>query len=97
MAIQCTFAIDGSFKLTKHGLVIYGDILDGVLRKEDLFLFRSEEQEFKLRIREINFLDRIGEERISKVGLTFYYYDDQQKEKLKTLQVGRQTAKTIGV
>ena len=94
MTLQGSFAIEGSFKLTGRGLVIYGDIVDGAVKKQTFLSFKHEGQELKLKIEDINFLDRISE-KVAKVGLTFYYDSDDQKKQLETLQVAKQIAKFV--
>ncbi|RYE43990.1 MAG: hypothetical protein EOP48_22695 [Sphingobacteriales bacterium] len=95
MEVKAWFDVEDSFKLTGHGLVIYGDILEGAISREDFILFDVGETELKLKIKDINFLDRISE-RIAKVGLTFHYDGAEQQASLETLKVGRQTAKIVG-
>lgn len=95
MEVKARFDIEGSFKLTGHGLVIYGDILEGTIRKQDFILFDVSGTEVKLKIKDINFLDRISE-RIAKVGLTLHYESAENQAYLETLKVERQTAKIVG-
>jgi hypothetical protein len=92
MTAQGTFSIEGSFKLTGHGLVIYGDIVDGIVSKQNFISFINEGQEMKLKISDVNFIDRISEN-VAKVGLTFYYDSNEQREKLENVQVAIQEAK----
>jgi len=86
MTLQGNFSIEGSFRLTGRGLVIYGDIIDGVVSKQTFLSFINEGQEVTLKISDINFLDQISE-KVAKVGLTFYYDNDNQRKQLETLQV----------
>ena len=95
MKVKARFDVEGSFKLTGHGLVIYGDILEGTIRREDFILFDVGETEVKLKIKNINFLDRISE-KIAKVGLTFHYDSAAHQASLETLKAERQTAKIVG-
>ena len=95
MTLHSTFEIEGSFNLTGRGLVIYGDIIDGVVKKQTYLVFIHDGQELMLKINDINFLDRISE-KVTKVGLTFYYGGDEQKKQLETLQVSKQIARIAG-
>jgi hypothetical protein len=90
-----TFAIEGSFQITGRGLVIYGDVIAGKVKKDNFLVFVNEEQELKLKIDDINFLDWVGEG-ISKAGLTFYYENDDNKTQLNTSRVAKQIAKITG-
>jgi hypothetical protein len=94
MTIYGKFKIEGSFKLRDRGLIIYGDIIDGKVSKKNFLAFNSEGQEIKLQIDDINFIDRTSEN-TSKVGLTFYYENDERKKRLNSLQVLNQTAKIV--
>ncbi len=78
MTLKGKFIIEGSFILTKRGLVIYGEIIEGRVRKQDFLCFTSEGQEMKLQISDINFLDNISE-KTAKVGLCFYYAYGEKK------------------
>jgi selenocysteine-specific translation elongation factor len=95
MEVKAMFVVEGSFKLTGHGLVIYGDILEGTISREDFILFDVGETEMKLKIKDINFLDRISE-KIAKVGLTFHYDSAEKQASLETSKVERQAAKIVG-
>lgn len=95
MIVHGTFAIEGSFKLTSYGLVIYGDIIDGKINKDNFLLFLAEGKEMKLKIKDIHFLDRISVNN-SKVGFTFYYDNDEQWKRFEILQVIKQIAKILG-
>lgn len=86
-----TFEIEGSFKLTARGLVIYGDIISGTVSKDNFFAFNNGQHDMKLKIKGVDFLDKI-KEKIAKIGLTFHYDNDKQMEDLQTLQVTKQTA-----
>jgi GTPase len=89
--VLATFQIDGSFKLTGRGLVIYGDITSGTVRNENFISFQNRGQQLKLKIKSIEMMDRIEDE-ISKVSFLFYYENDAQKEILEILRVEKQTA-----
>lgn len=93
MKSKATFNIDGGFKLTGRGLVIYGDIVDGVINNENFISFNSGQKEIKLKIKSIEFLDNT-KEKVSKVGLTFYYDNDNDndRESLERVQVPKQIA-----
>ena len=92
MKTTATFKIDGSFKITGRGLVIYGDIIDGKINREDFISFNDGTGMTKLKIAGIDFVDRMGSDKISKVGLTFFYTNDKQKTDLEILKVTNQTA-----
>ncbi len=94
MTTHGTFAIEGSFKIKGRGFIIYGDILDGKVEKNNFLAFTNEGQEVKLKIDDINFIDRISEN-VSKVGLTFYYDNDAYEKQLNKLNISKQTAKII--
>lgn len=90
MTTIATFEIEGS-KLTGRGLVIYGDIISGTVSKDNFFTFNNGQQNMKLRIKDIDFVDNI-KEKIAKIGLTFHYDKDEQRENLQALQITKQTA-----
>ncbi len=90
MKTNATFDIEGSFKLDERGLVIYGDIIDGTISKQNFISFKDEQKTINLKIASVDFIDKI-QEKIFKIGLTFYYESDEQKEILQNLQVVRQT------
>ena len=92
MKTKATFIIDGSFKITGRGLVIYGDIVDGKINREDFISFNDGTNMTKLKIAGIDFVDRIGDDKISKVGLTFFYTNDKQRMDLEALKLTNQTA-----
>lgn len=92
MKTKATFNIDGSFKITGRGLVIYGDIVDGKIDRDDFISFNDGISMTKLKIAGIEFIDRIGSDKISKVGLTFFYTNDRQRMDLEVLKVTNQTA-----
>ncbi len=91
MTTIATFEIEGSFKLTGRGLLIYGDISSGTVSKDNYFTFNNGQQSMKLKIKGVDFVDNI-KVKIAKIGLTFHYDNDKQKEDLQTLQVTKQTA-----
>ena len=92
MKVKATFNIDGSFKITGRGLVIYGDIVDGAIKRENFISFNDGAKTTKLKIASLGFVDRIGSDNSSKVGLTFVYDDENQKKDLETLKVAKQIA-----
>ena len=85
------FEIEGSFKITGRGLVIYGNILEGIIKQDNFIVFNSEKAQIKLKIKSVDFLDNITD-RIFKIGLTFYYEKDTDMEQLQILQISKQTA-----
>ena len=91
MATVATFEIEGSFNLSGRGLVIYGDIVKGTVSKDNFFTFNNGVQNLKLKVKGVDFVDDI-KNKITKIGLTFYYDSEKQKEDLQTLQVTKQTA-----
>jgi len=91
MAAIGTFEIEGSFKITGRGLVIYGDIISGTVSLNNSFTFNNGEQDIKLKIKGVDFVDKI-EEKIAKIGLTFHYDNVRHMEDLQMLQVTKQTA-----
>ena len=92
MKTTATFKIDGSFIITGRGLVIFGDIVDGKINLEDYLSFNDGTGMTKLKIAGVDFLDRMGSDNISKVGLTFFYISDKQRMDLEALKVTDQTA-----
>ena len=86
-----TFEIEGSFKITGRGLVIYGDTISGTVSLNNFFTFHNGQQDMKLKIKGVDFVDKI-KEKIAKIGLTFHYDNDKQMEDLQMLQVTKQTA-----
>jgi selenocysteine-specific translation elongation factor len=94
MTISGTFAIEGSHKLTRRGLVIYGDITSGRVSKHDFLSFIDRDQEIEIEIDGINSIDNISEG-IFKVGLMFNYDSDERKKQLDNLLVEKQSAKII--
>ena len=88
--ILATFQIDGSFKLTGRGLVIYGDIISGTINRENYISFNNQSQQIKLKIKSIEMMDKITE-KIVKVCLVFYYDNEAQREILESLRVEKQT------
>ena len=91
MKTIATFEIEGSFKLTRRGLVVYGDIINGTVTKGNFFCFNNGQQKMKLKIIGVDFVDNI-KEKITKIGLTLHYDNDKQKESFQTFQVTKQTA-----
>ena len=89
MKISSTFDIEGSFKLDERGLVIYGNIVDGTISKQSFISFKDGQKTINLKIAGVDFLDKI-QEKSFKIGLTFYYESDEQKEILQNLKVVRQ-------
>lgn len=92
MITKGTFDICGSFKLTGSGLVIYGDVVEGIIKKDNFISFSNGQQEIKLKIKGVGFLDNL-KEKIAKVSLTFYYDSEQQMELTQAMQVTKQIAK----
>ena len=89
--ILATFQIEGSFKLTGRGLVIYGDIIRGTVRKESHISFNNQNQQIKLRIKSVEMMDNI-QTNLAKVCFLFYYENDAEREILETLKVKKQIA-----
>jgi len=87
-----SFEVEGSFKLTGRGIVIYGDIISGTVNKDNFFTFKIGQNAMKLKIKGVEILDNL-KGKIAKIGLTFYYDNDKQMEYLQSLQVTKQTAK----
>lgn len=85
------FDISDSFKITGRGLVIVGDILQGTIKTEKYITVISETNELKLKIKGIDFLDK-RIEKLTQVGLTFYYENIEQQTKLENLKLERQIA-----
>jgi hypothetical protein len=86
-----TFEVQGSFKLTHHGLVVFGDIINGTVSVDNFLTFNNGKQDVKLKIKGVNFLDNI-KKKISKVALTFNYKNDMEMENLQMLKVTKHTA-----
>ena len=83
------FEITESYNITGRGLVIVGDIIDGSIKTENYLTIKSENNELKLKIKGIDFVDkRIS--KVSKLGLTFYYENEEQKIKIQNLKIDRQ-------
>ena len=91
MKSKATFNVEGSFKLSGRGLVINGDIVDGTISNGNFISFLNEQEQLKIKIKSVDFLDNI-QEKNSKVGLTFYYGNDNEREKLEKLHISKQTA-----
>lgn len=89
--IKAIFEIEGSFKLTDRGLVIYGDITQGTLNEGDFISFNDKAETIKLKIKSIEFLDNIKEKN-AKTGLLFYYDSEVQKIHLEELNISKQSA-----
>jgi hypothetical protein len=85
------FDISDSFKITGRGLVIAGDILQGTITTANHITVKLETDELKLKIKGINFLDK-QIDKISKIGLTFYYENIEQQVKLENLRIEKQIA-----
>lgn len=90
MTTAGSFEIDGSFHLTNRGLVIYGNIISGSINKNDYFSINNGDNKNVLRTKG-GYLNKITE-KITKIGLTFYYDNDKEKEALQTIKLGKQIA-----
>jgi len=71
MTTIATFEIEGCFKLPGHELVIYGIIISGLVSKDNFFTFNIGQENMKLKIKNIDFVDNI-KEKIDRIGLTFH-------------------------
>ncbi len=91
MGSKGAFEIEGSFKLTGRGLVIYGDIVEGTVKQDNFISFDNGQQKMKLKIKGVDFVDNI-KERTAKIGLTFYWDSKQAMELTQTIQLPKQTA-----
>lgn len=86
-----SFKIEGSFKLTDRGFVIYGDIASGTVNRGNFFTFNIGQQDIKLKIKGVDFLDKM-KDKITRIGLTFNYDNREQEEDLQKSQVIKQMA-----
>jgi selenocysteine-specific translation elongation factor len=91
MTMTGAFEIEGSFNLSGHGLLVYGDIISGTVKKNNYFTFINGQRTISLKIKGVDFIDKM-KENITKIGLTFHYENNEQMEDLQTLQVTKQTA-----
>ena len=87
--ILATFQNDGSFKVTGRGLVIYGDIMSGIVHKENYISFNNQTQQIKLKIKSVGMIDYI-QTNLAKVCFSFYYENDAEREILEALKVKKQ-------
>lgn len=85
------FDIDGSFHLTGRGIVIYGDIIEGIVNIENFISFNIGEEKIKLKIKGVDMMDRRNE-KIAKIGLTFNFEDAIQEHRFATIKVEKQKA-----
>lgn len=91
MTIKGAFEIEGDFKLTGRGLVIYGDLASGTIGKDNFICLNIGQNEFKLKIKCVDFIDRISE-KVAKIGLTFDDSCEEQLKQLQTMHIAKQTA-----
>jgi translation elongation factor EF-Tu-like GTPase len=91
MTTKGKFEIEGSFNLSKRGLVVFGEIISGTISKGNFIVLNIGQEEMNLKINAIDFLDKINE-KISKVGLTFQYENDNQLELIQNKKIHKQTA-----
>ena len=87
-----SFEIEGSFKFTDRGLVIYGEIISGTVSKDNYFTFNVGQNRIELKIKRVDYFDNIKVKR-AKIGLTFDYHNAEQFKDLQTIQLKKQTAK----
>ena len=83
------FQILDSFKITKRGLVIMGDIVSGEIHAGDIIIFNDGEQNRQISIKSIEFVDKI-KEGIAHIGLLLNYENDVQKELFSKMKLKRQ-------
>lgn len=91
MTAKGKFEIEGSFNLSNRGLVVFGVISSGTISKDNFIVLNIGQQETTLKINGIDFLDNINE-KITKIGLTFQYENDEQLESIQNEQINKQTA-----
>ena len=91
MTAKGKFEIEGSFNLSNRGLVVFGVISSGTISRDNFIVLNISQQETTLKINGIDFLDNINE-KITKIGLTFQYENDEQLESIQNEQINKQTA-----
>lgn len=91
MTAKGKFEIEGSFNLSNRGLVVFGVISSGTISKDNFIVLNIGQQETTLKINGIDFLNNINE-KITKIGLTFQYENDEQLESIQNEQINKQTA-----
>jgi translation elongation factor EF-Tu-like GTPase len=91
MTVKGKFEIEGSFNLSNRGIVVFGVISSGTISRDNFIVLNISQQETTLKINGIDFLDNINE-KITKIGLTFQYENDEQLESIQNEQFNKQTA-----
>lgn len=87
-----SFEIEGSFKLTERGLLIFGKIISGTVSKDNYFTFNVGQNRIELKIKGVDYFDNI-KVKMTKIGLTFDYHNTEQFKDFQTIEVKKQIAK----
>ena len=85
------FKILTSFKMTRRGLLIVGDIIEGEIQVGNWITFKHDKTEFRREIAGIEMVDKILE-RIAHVGILLKYANDVEREEFAELRLEEQIA-----
>lgn len=84
------FQILTSFKLTKKGLIIVGDIIEGEIHKGNWITFFHEGRPIKKEISAIEMVDKLNE-RTAHIGLLLHYESELEQKALSSMKLKKQT------
>ena len=88
---KAKFHILDCFNISGRGIVIVGDILAGTIKVENYIILKFGQDEVKLKIKGVDFLDKITE-KVAHIGLTFFYDNIEQQANLENLKIEKQIA-----
>ncbi|HET9057854.1 MAG TPA: hypothetical protein VFN30_13495 [Chitinophagaceae bacterium] len=90
-----TFKIESSFKLTSRGLVVFGQIVEGVVRIGAYINFEVGDQRENMQIAGVEMVDINREKGEYAVGLTFVYRDEKHRKEFETIKLKGQVIDII--
>ena len=91
MPVIGKFKITDSFKITGRGLVVVGNIIEGLVKVDSQITFATDNNQITLQIKSVEWVDKISAAE-SCIGLLFHYKDAAEKIGLESLKLEEQTA-----
>ncbi|MFM2388304.1 MAG: hypothetical protein RL660_3061 [Bacteroidota bacterium] len=88
---KAKFHILDSFNISGRGIVLVGEILAGTIKVENFLVLKLGQDEVKLKIKGVDFLDKVTE-KVAQIGLTFFYDNIEQKANLENIKIEKQIA-----
>ena len=80
------FKVSGTIKIAGRGLVLIGDIIEGIVKAGGVVVIKNGAEEIFLEIKEVDIGDRISRGEFF-IGITFIFKDERQKIFFESLNI----------